>query len=75
MAEAAPFGGESLAFSGERPLTAPAAAVQVGLPAGTAMSRAIPPHPYSVHPSVAMVRGWIDALSQKTGRSLDDCSA
>jgi hypothetical protein len=36
------------------------------------MSRAIPPHPYSVHPSVAMVRGWIDALPQKTGRSLDD---
>ena len=36
------------------------------------MSRAIPPHLYSVHPSVAMVRGWIDALPQKTGRSLDD---
>jgi hypothetical protein len=32
------------------------------------MSRAIPPHPYSVHPSVAMVRGWIDALPQKTRR-------
>ena len=29
-------------------------------------------HPYSVHPSVAMVRGWIDALPQKTGRSLDE---
>jgi Domain of unknown function (DUF5655)/Domain of unknown function (DUF4287) len=36
------------------------------------MSRAIPSHPYSVHPSVAMVRGWIDALPRKTGRSLDD---
>jgi hypothetical protein len=29
-----------------------------------------PDHPYSVHPSVAMVRGWIDALPRKTGRSL-----
>jgi hypothetical protein len=28
------------------------------------------PHPYSVHPSVAMVRDWIDSLPQKTGRSL-----
>jgi hypothetical protein len=29
-------------------------------------------HPYSVHPSVAMVRNWIDTLPQKTGRSLDE---
>jgi hypothetical protein len=29
-------------------------------------------HPYSVHPSVAMVRRWIDALPQKTGRSLGE---
>lgn len=29
-------------------------------------------HPYSVHPSVAMVRSWIDSLSQKTGRSLGE---
>jgi hypothetical protein len=29
-------------------------------------------HLYSVHPSVAMVRNWIDTLPQKTGRSLDD---
>jgi Domain of unknown function (DUF5655)/Domain of unknown function (DUF4287) len=36
------------------------------------MARSVPTHPYSVHPSVAMVRSWIDALSQKTGRSLDE---
>jgi hypothetical protein len=36
------------------------------------MPHAPQPHPYSVHPSVAMVRTWIDALPQKTGRSLDD---
>ena len=29
-------------------------------------------YPYSVHPSVAMVRTWIDTLPQKTGRSLDE---
>lgn len=29
-------------------------------------------HPYSVHPSVAMVRNWIDELPRKTGRSLDE---
>jgi hypothetical protein len=29
-------------------------------------------HPYSVHPSVAMVRNWIDSLPRKTGRSLDE---
>ena len=29
-------------------------------------------HPYSVHPSVQYVRNWIDTLSQKTGRSLDE---
>lgn len=27
--------------------------------------------PYSVHPSVAMVRDWIDSLPAKTGRSLE----
>jgi hypothetical protein len=27
-------------------------------------------HPYSVHPSVAMVQKWVDALPAKTGRSL-----
>src|SRR6476469_7252999 len=36
------------------------------------MARSAPTHPYSVHPSVAMVRTWIDTLPQKTGRSLDD---
>jgi hypothetical protein len=36
------------------------------------MSRSTLAHPYSVHPSVAMVRTWIDALPQKTGRSLDE---
>ncbi len=36
------------------------------------MSRSTQTHPYSVHPSVAMVRTWIDALPQKTGRSLDE---
>jgi hypothetical protein len=36
------------------------------------MPRSTQTHPYSVHPSVAMVRTWIDALPQKTGRSLDD---
>lgn len=34
--------------------------------------RSTPSHPYSVHPSLAMVRTWIDALPQKTGRSLDE---
>ncbi len=29
-------------------------------------------HPYSVHPSVAMVQAWIETLPQKTGRSLDE---
>ncbi|HEY3571185.1 MAG TPA: DUF5655 domain-containing protein [Thermoanaerobaculia bacterium] len=29
-------------------------------------------HPYSVHPSVAMVRDWIESLPRKTGRSLDE---
>jgi hypothetical protein len=28
--------------------------------------------PYSVHPSVALVQKWIDELSEKTGRSLED---
>jgi Domain of unknown function (DUF5655)/Domain of unknown function (DUF4287) len=28
--------------------------------------------PYSVHPSVGMVQKWIDELSEKTGRSLED---
>jgi Domain of unknown function (DUF5655)/Domain of unknown function (DUF4287) len=36
------------------------------------MARAQATHPYSVHPSVAMVRDWIDALPRKTGRSLDE---
>ncbi len=36
------------------------------------MSRSTMTHPYSVHPSVSMVRAWIDALPQKTGRSLDE---
>ena len=36
------------------------------------MPRSAQTHPYSVHPSVAMVRAWIDALPQKTGRSLDE---
>jgi hypothetical protein len=30
------------------------------------------PNPYSVHPGVAMVRGWIDTLPAKTGRSLEE---
>jgi hypothetical protein len=29
-------------------------------------------HPYSVHPSVAMVKSWIDTLPAKTGRSFDE---
>lgn len=29
-------------------------------------------HPYSVHPSVASMRSWIDTLPQKTGRSLEE---
>jgi len=36
------------------------------------MPQSTPTHPYSVHPSVAMVRAWIDTLPQKTGRSLDE---
>jgi hypothetical protein len=36
------------------------------------MPQSTPTHPYSVHPSVAMVRAWIGALPQKTGRSLDE---
>ena len=36
------------------------------------MPQSTPTHPYSVHPSVAMMRAWIDALPQKTGRSLDE---
>jgi hypothetical protein len=36
------------------------------------MPRSTPTHPYSVHPSVAMVQAWIDSLPQKTGRSLDE---
>ncbi len=28
-------------------------------------------HPYSVHPSVQMVAEWVDALPEKTGRSLE----
>jgi hypothetical protein len=28
--------------------------------------------PYSVHPSVGMVQKWMDELSEKTGRSLED---
>ena len=31
-----------------------------------------PIHPYSVHPSVAYMRNWIDTLPRKTGRSLDE---
>jgi hypothetical protein len=29
-------------------------------------------HPYSIHPSVAYMRNWIDTLPKKTGRSLDE---
>lgn len=36
------------------------------------MSRSTPIHPYSVHPSVAYMRNWIDTLPKKTGRSLDE---
>jgi hypothetical protein len=36
------------------------------------MARSAPTHPYSVHPSVAYLRNWIDTLEPKTGRSLDD---
>jgi hypothetical protein len=32
----------------------------------------VPGNPYSVHPSVAMVRSRIDTLPQKTGRSFDE---
>jgi hypothetical protein len=28
--------------------------------------------PYSIHPSVEMVRDWIASLPEKTGRSLDE---
>jgi hypothetical protein len=38
----------------------------------SAMTRSAPAHPYSVHPSVAYLRNWIDTLPQKTGRSLDE---
>lgn len=34
------------------------------------MARTASSNPYSVHPSVTMVRSWIDTLPQKTGRSL-----
>jgi Domain of unknown function (DUF5655)/Domain of unknown function (DUF4287) len=36
------------------------------------MTRSAPAHPYSVHPSVAYLRNWIDTLPQKTGRTLDE---
>lgn len=36
------------------------------------MPKAQATHPYSVHPSVAMVQTWIDSLPRKTGRSLDE---
>jgi len=36
------------------------------------MSGSTPTHPYSVHPSVAYMRNWIDTLPKKTGRSLDE---
>lgn len=36
------------------------------------MSVRLPGNPYSVHPGVAMVQGWIASLKEKTGRTLDE---
>jgi len=43
--------------------------------AALTMSFRLPGNPYSVHPGVAMVQGWIASLKEKTGRSLEEWTA